>query len=167
MIRAAGFVVVDDAAIWGAGLTEEKAWAEVREGMRLARIPHESEVDTEDTYCPRYWSEDRFEVHEATAALLKLVDECGGDIAWGQVGDVCCTVQEEEVEADGGLVLVRSDAGDGGWSLHAPGSTDEDIAEGDAPALLTGEAEMGEDGEWSAPTAADYAEALVRLGKEG
>jgi hypothetical protein len=61
------------------------------------------------------------------------------------------------------LVLVRSDAGDGGWSLHAPGATDEQIAEGDAPALLTGEADMDDDGEWTAPTADDYAEALRRL----
>lgn len=61
------------------------------------------------------------------------------------------------------LILARSDAGDGGWSLHAPGSTDEQIAEGGAPALAEGEAEMGDDGEWSAPTPADFAAALARL----
>jgi hypothetical protein len=63
------------------------------------------------------------------------------------------------------LVLVRSDAGDGGWSLHAPGATDEQIAEGDAPALLTGEADMDDDGEWTAPTADDYAAALMILAR--
>jgi hypothetical protein len=36
------------------------------------------------------------------------------------------------------LVLCQSDAGDGGWSLHAPGSTDEAIAEGIALALASG-----------------------------
>jgi hypothetical protein len=61
------------------------------------------------------------------------------------------------------LILVRSDAGDGGWSLHAPGSTDDQIAEGDASALADGEAEMGDDGEWNAPTPADYAAALAKL----
>lgn len=55
-----------------------------------------------------------------------------------------------------GLVLCRSDQGDGGWSLHAPGATDEQIASGDAPALAEGDAEMDDDGEWNAPTAADY-----------
>ncbi len=62
------------------------------------------------------------------------------------------------------LVLCRSDAGDGGWSLHAPGSTDEQIANGEAPALLDGDAEWdGDADEWSAPTADDYAEARLRM----
>lgn len=34
------------------------------------------------------------------------------------------------------LVLCQSPDG---WSYHAPGSTDEQIAEGDAPYILTGE----------------------------
>ena len=36
------------------------------------------------------------------------------------------------------FVICRSDFGDGGWSLHAPGSSDEDIAEGRALPLITG-----------------------------
>lgn len=40
------------------------------------------------------------------------------------------------------LILCRSDAGDGGWSLHPPGTTDEAIANGDARILASGEAEM-------------------------
>jgi hypothetical protein len=52
------------------------------------------------------------------------------------------------------LVLCQSDAGDGGWSLHAPDSTDADIAEGIALALATGTGE---------PTRADYAAALQAL----
>jgi len=50
------------------------------------------------------------------------------------------------------LILCRSDMGDGGWSLHAPGSTDVEIAEGDALPLATGTSRR--------PTAADYADAL-------
>ena len=50
------------------------------------------------------------------------------------------------------LVLCRSDMGDDGWSLHAPGSTDEDIATGEALALVTGTSRR--------PTDADYAAAL-------
>jgi hypothetical protein len=66
-----------------------------------------------------------------------------------------------EVTADD-LVLCRSDTGDGGWSLHAPGSTDEQIASGDAPYLVSGEAEQV-DGEWSRPDAQDYRQALTTL----
>jgi hypothetical protein len=38
------------------------------------------------------------------------------------------------------LVLCRSDNGDGGWSLHAPGSTDQEIADGTSLCLASGEA---------------------------
>lgn len=52
--------------------------------------------------------------------------------------------------------LVLCESADG-WSLHAPESTDEDIASGDAPYLLSGEGE---------PTAQDRAEAF-RIWREG
>lgn len=60
------------------------------------------------------------------------------------------------------LILCRSDAGDGGWSLHPPGTTDEAIANGDARILASGEAERDGDG-WSRPDAADYREARRNL----
>jgi hypothetical protein len=47
-----------------------------------------------------------------------------------------------------GLVLCESPDG---WSLHAPGSTDEEIACGDAPYLLSGPGE---------PKPQDYRKAL-------
>lgn len=60
------------------------------------------------------------------------------------------------------LVLCRSDQGDGGWSLHAPGSSDEDIATGDAPYLASGPAEFDAAAvEWDRPNAADYAAAML------
>ncbi len=49
--------------------------------------------------------------------------------------------------------LVLCESADG-WSLHAPGSTDEDIANGDAPYLVSGEGE---------PSDADYEAALALL----
>lgn len=58
------------------------------------------------------------------------------------------------------LTLCRSDTGDGGWSLHAPGATDREIGEGNAPVLLDGTAELV-DGDWNRPNAADYAEAFA------
>ena len=62
------------------------------------------------------------------------------------------------VAPDADLVLVRSDTGDGGWSLHPAGSTDEQIASGDAPYLVSGSAQWV-DGEWDRPNAEDYAQA--------
>ncbi len=56
-----------------------------------------------------------------------------------------------------GLELVRSDTGDGGWSLHNPADENED---GYSPVLLSGPAEWigTEDdyNEWNRPTQADY-----------
>lgn len=46
--------------------------------------------------------------------------------------------------------LVLCESADG-WSLHAPGSTDAQIASGDAPYLVSGE---------GVPTDSDYSEAL-------
>jgi hypothetical protein len=64
------------------------------------------------------------------------------------------------------LVLCRSDAGDGGWSLHPPHTTDADIANGDAPILASGTAERDETtGWWNRPNAADYAAAAVAADK--
>ncbi len=53
------------------------------------------------------------------------------------------------------FVLCRSDRGDGGWSLHAPGSTDEEIANGDAPPLVSDDE--------ADPTPDDYREAAEKL----
>lgn len=66
------------------------------------------------------------------------------------------------------LVLVRSDAGDGGWSLHAPGVLDEDIASGTVRYLASGGAEWDEETkDWSRPNAEDYRAALQSLKEEG
>ena len=62
------------------------------------------------------------------------------------------------IQRQGDLVLCRSDCGDGGWSLHPAGSTDEQIASGDAPYLVSGTAQWV-DGEWDRPNAQDYAKA--------
>ena len=56
------------------------------------------------------------------------------------------------------FVLVRSDRGDGGWSLHAPTATDEQIACGDALPLVSGTARRSRAG-WSRPNATDYEQA--------
>jgi hypothetical protein len=58
------------------------------------------------------------------------------------------------------LILVRSDTGDGGWSLHTKEQIE--MAEPDeAPcSLISGPSQMGADGEWARPNISDYAQAL-------
>jgi len=53
------------------------------------------------------------------------------------------------------LVLCRSDAGDGGWSLHPPGTTDASLADGSARTLAYGHAERCADGKWDRPSMDD------------
>lgn len=55
------------------------------------------------------------------------------------------------------LELVRSDRGDGGWSLHPHGYSDDQYAAGDVPVLASGTAEVDkETGAWSRPNQEDY-----------
>jgi hypothetical protein len=58
------------------------------------------------------------------------------------------------------VILVRSDYGDGEWSLHNPDATAEEQEWGE-DIVLTGCSEW-HDG-WARPNAADYAEAERRL----
>ncbi|MBU6189474.1 MAG: hypothetical protein KGR68_09160 [Betaproteobacteria bacterium] len=95
-IPSAGFIITGQDVIWGIGTTEAAAWADLAANMRMANVPHERDVDTDDTYCPPYWSEDQFAAIPATAALLAEVDARGGNIAWGQIGPVACTTSEED-----------------------------------------------------------------------
>lgn len=53
-----------------------------------------------------------------------------------------------------------------GWSLHAPGSTDDEIASGDAPPLSSGRWADGEDGDSAIPEAG-YADAIYALLRAG
>lgn len=61
------------------------------------------------------------------------------------------------------LELVRSDLGDGGWSLHAKREDLLDNPMCDSqdcyPLLVSGESKAGPDGEWLRPKKADYAAA--------
>ena len=68
------------------------------------------------------------------------------------------------IQRQGDLGLCRSDCGDGGWSLHPAGATDEQIASGDAPVLVSGTAQWV-DGDWDRPNAQDYASARGEGGR--
>jgi hypothetical protein len=100
ILTQAGWIVADDAAIFGVGPTEDAAWNDLRRGMKLAKIPHESEVDKEDSFCPPYWTENRFRAQPATATLLETVEAYGGSIAWSVVLGVACTAAESEAAQD-------------------------------------------------------------------
>jgi hypothetical protein len=65
------------------------------------------------------------------------------------------------------LILVRSDAGDGGWSLHAPWATADQIASGDESPLQSGTADYTSDGEWARPDRFDYARTMNVLSPRG
>ena len=65
-------------------------------------------------------------------------------------------------EPIGICILVRSDAGDGAWSLHAPGTNDHEIADESAPPLVSGEASW-RNGQWSRPDERDYDRAVHAL----
>jgi len=61
-------------------------------------------------------------------------------------------------------ILVRSDAGDGAWSLHDPEADDHEIAYGSEPPLASGEASW-QNGRWSRPDERDYDHAVRTLRK--
>lgn len=62
--------------------------------------------------------------------------------------------------------MVRSDTGDGGWSLHPAGYEDADYASGNVPVLASGEATQDPlTKEWDRPNDADYAAAEEALRK--
>lgn len=63
------------------------------------------------------------------------------------------------------LVLTRSDQGDGGWSLHPPGTTNDQIASGDVAPLATGTSlpSTVAGKKWARPHAQDYTDAYRSL----
>jgi hypothetical protein len=63
------------------------------------------------------------------------------------------------------LRCVRSDQGDGGWSIHHSDATDDEIANGEGRGVVlhSGTAEWIEDEQiWNRPNDQDYIEAAKR-----
>jgi len=86
-IEAAGYMIQDiqGNAIFGIGETVDEAWAMVLDAYGNDIAPDEA-------------CETQFKTYGATAALMAQVKAQGGDIAWGVVRGVGCTVAEEEAE---------------------------------------------------------------------
>jgi hypothetical protein len=94
-ITAAGFIVADDSAIWGVGATADKAWADMLDGMTSAHIRVLDDGEEADDG-EAATDADSFHTLPATAALLAEVESKGGNIAWGTINRVACTVGEED-----------------------------------------------------------------------
>ena len=96
-MTAAGYVVVDNEAIWGLGETADAAWADMVDGMSRAGVSVVDEFETDDRGdYPDQTLASNFKIVPATAALLALVEAHGGAIAWRQCDGVACTKAEYE-----------------------------------------------------------------------
>ena len=97
-IAPAGFIVVDNEAIWGAGSTEGAAWDNMESEMRMAGI---TILDDEADYPENggsYTRASNFKIRPASAALIAWVDTFDGDTSWDTVNGVCCAPGEAEAE---------------------------------------------------------------------
>jgi hypothetical protein len=58
------------------------------------------------------------------------------------------------------LILIRSDTGDGGWSLHTKEQIELCEPDESPCSLISGPSPKNVDGDWIRPTPGDYAQAL-------
>jgi hypothetical protein len=90
-IKAAGYIVEpkNGSAIYGIGATEDEAWASVVNAIGFFdRFGND--------ILPEEARETQFDIVPATAALIKKVEDEGGQIGWGHVNGIACTDTEEE-----------------------------------------------------------------------
>ena len=95
MSTAAGYIVHNDNAIWGVGATADAAWEDFRAGMREAGVVILTTDQDADEQLGSWTREGDYTIRPATAALLAEVAARGGAIAWGEIGRVACTIEEE------------------------------------------------------------------------
>ena len=97
-IQSAGYIVVDNEAIHGRGLTAQTAWEDFLETMGYANIAVLS--DDADTYAElgSWVKASDFRILSASADLLEQVEAKGGAEGWWNVGGVACTREQSEGE---------------------------------------------------------------------
>jgi hypothetical protein len=90
MINSAGYVIydLDQTAIYGTGATVDEAWQQVMSGCDRPLNAFDGEPVSDEAWFAQ------FKVRGASAALIAQVESKGGDIAWGYLGGVACTVDE-------------------------------------------------------------------------
>ena len=91
-IKAVGYIIQDRQgnSIFGVGETVDEAWAQVIKAVGSFFDAGGNDIDPDIAY------EAQFKTYGATASLLAEVEAKGGDIAWGMVKGVACTVAEYE-----------------------------------------------------------------------
>lgn len=91
-IAFAGYVMFDTqkTAIYGVGASVDEAWQDVMSNCDRPTNAFTGEPISDDA-----WFE-QFKVSGASKALLDMVNDKGGDIAWHSVGGVACTEAEFE-----------------------------------------------------------------------
>jgi hypothetical protein len=99
-ITADGYIVHDnEGLIHGYGATANDAWMDMMLTFQNARIEL-LEDDEEPTDRDGSWTRmSGLTTTPATAAMLRLVKDHGGNCTWGKIGIVACTVAEEEADA--------------------------------------------------------------------
>lgn len=92
-MEVAGYIIQDKqgTAIFGFGATVDEAWEMVKDGVGTFFDAYGNEKAEDAAY-----TED-FTTLGATADLLAQVAADGGDIRWGRVRGIACTVEEEEL----------------------------------------------------------------------
>ena len=90
---SAGYVVCSNEGIHGIGATADDAWSDFEGGLWEVAIVTQGDDTPED--CNRVRKSD-YKICPATAALLDLLEERGGDVAWVIVRGIACTVGEAE-----------------------------------------------------------------------
>jgi phage terminase large subunit-like protein len=90
MINSAGYVIYDKQqnAIYGTGATADQAWSDAKSNLDRPLNAFDGEPVSDDEWFAG------FTVRSASVGLLALVESKGGDISWGYLGGVACTVDE-------------------------------------------------------------------------
>ena len=97
-IETAGYVIINEGAIWGVGKTESEAWEDSLEWIesdddtgpvKLALDCDGRAIGLENSNALGFTAE------PASAALIKYLRDGGTPNTWGMVGGVQCTSDEE------------------------------------------------------------------------
>ena len=94
-LKSDGYMIQDNQgnAIFGIGETVDEAWAMVVDGVGHFFDAYGNDIPEDKAF------ETQFRVYGATAALMAKVAAEGGAIAWGEIGGVACTREEEEANS--------------------------------------------------------------------
>jgi hypothetical protein len=93
-IKSAGFIVHDNGAIWGAGVTEDLAWENMVEEMGKAGIAVVDDYSDDELTRSDETLASHFRIQAASSALIAEVEKHGGDTRWHVVAGVAVTKSE-------------------------------------------------------------------------